>query len=445
MTSTERHEARYQRRRAARRARELARAACGGYEEVFSFENLYEAGKQCCKGVRWKASTQRFEASIPTTTQKLRADLMAEKFKGRGFIEFGIWERGHYRWIKSVHITERAVQKCMNTHVLRPLLLPSLIYDNGACQKGKGTDFALDRLEHHLRRHYRKHGREGGILLWDLSQYFDSIPHAVLTKAARRKIVDDRLFKLYEAFVEAFGEVGLGLGSEISQISAVFVASPIDHYPKDTLGIKGDGRYMDDGYIIHESMDVLRKCLAKLRELTEKMGLKLNEKKTKIVRLTRQFRFLKMRIYLSETGAVVRRLARENITKRRRQLRKFKAKIDDAAATENAQHFAEWAPRVDYSPGMIRRDPEDGALYRVNEGQGHTSQEGWNPSRTPALWTKIGDPAEEWPEWAAPTGAHDAYAKDSKTSHNGKKWVSEIDGNVWEPGVYGWVEVIATD
>lgn len=34
---------------------------------------------------------------------------------------------------------------------------------------------------------------------------------------------------------------------------------------------------------------------------------------------------------------------------------------------------------------------------------------------------------------------------DSKTSHNGKKWVSEIDGNVWEPGVYGWVEVIATD
>lgn len=345
MTSTERHEARYQRRRAARRARELARAAaCGGYEEVFSFENLYEAGKQCCKGARWKASTQRFEASIPTTTQKLRADLMAEKFKGRGFIEFGIWERGHYRWIKSVHITERAVQKCMNTHVLRPLLLPSLIYDNGACQKGKGTDFALDRLEHHLRRHYRKHGREGGILLWDLSQYFDSIPHAVLTKAARRKIVDDRLFKLYEAFVEAFGEVGLGLGSEISQISAVFVASPIDHYLKDTLGIKGDGRYMDDGYIIHESMDVLRKCLAKLRELTEKMGLKLNEKKTKIVRLTRQFRFLKMRIYLSETGAVVRRLARENITKRRRQLRKFKAKLEAGKMTLKSivESFVSW-------------------------------------------------------------------------------------------------------
>lgn len=345
MTSTERHEARYQRRRAARRTRELERAAaCGGYEEVFSFENLYKAGKECCKGVRWKASTQRFEAALPITTQGLRADLMAEKFKSRGFIEFGLWERGHYRWIKSVHITERAVQKCMNTHVLRPLFLPSLIYDNGACQKGKGTDFALDRLEHHLRRHYRKHGRKGGILLWDLSQYFDTIPHAVLTQAARRKIVDDRLFKLYEAFVEAFGDVGLGLGSEISQISAVFVANPIDHYIKDALGVKGDGRYMDDGHVIHESMDFLRNCLEKLREITSKMGLKLNEKKTKIVRLTRPFRFLKMRIYLSETGAIVRRLSRENITKRRRQLRKFKDKLEKGEMTMDAvkESFVSW-------------------------------------------------------------------------------------------------------
>ena len=74
------------------------------------------------------------------------------------------------------------------------------------------------------------------------------------------------------------------------------------------------------------------------------MGLKLNEKKTKIVRLTRQFRFLKMRIYLSETGAVVRRLARENITKRRRQLRKFKAKVDAGKMTlaSVVESFVSW-------------------------------------------------------------------------------------------------------
>lgn len=56
------------------------------------------------------------------------------------------------------------------------------------------------------------------------------------------------------------------------------------------------------------------------------------------------------------------------------------------------------------------------------------------------MWTRIGNPLEEFPEWVQPIGAHDAYSKGAKTSHNGKKWVSEADGNVWEPGVYGWVE-----
>lgn len=112
--------------------------------------------------------------------------------------------------------------------------------------------------------------------------------------------------------------------------------------------------------------------------------------------------------------------------------------IDAATATENAQHFASWAENVNYPEGAIRRDPEDGGLYQAITA--HTSAPGWEPHNTPALWKHIGDPAEEWPEWSAPVGAHDAYAKDSKTSHNGKKWVSEVDGNVWEPGVYGWIE-----
>ena len=47
---------------------------------------------------------------------------------------------------------------------------------------------------------------------------------------------------------------------------------------------------------------------------------------------------------------------------------------------------------------------------------------------------------DEFPEWVQPIGAHDAYAKGDKASHNGKNWVSTADNNVWEPGVYGWEE-----
>ena len=60
------------------------------------------------------------------------------------------------------------------------------------------------------------------------------------------------------------------------------------------------------------------------------------------------------------------------------------------------------------------------------------------PWAVPVAYT---DPAEEWPEWSQPVGAHDAYSKDAKVSHNGKHWTSTVDSNVWEPGVYGWTEV----
>ena len=60
------------------------------------------------------------------------------------------------------------------------------------------------------------------------------------------------------------------------------------------------------------------------------------------------------------------------------------------------------------------------------------------PDATPALWVVVS--IDEYPEWAQPAGAHDAYAKGSKVTHNGKKWISSYDANVWEPGVYGWEE-----
>ncbi len=72
--------------------------------------------------------------------------------------------------------------------------------------------------------------------------------------------------------------------------------------------------------------------------------------------------------------------------------------------------------------------------------QPHTLQEDWVPGEVPALYKRIGDEGDEWPEWVQPTGAHDAYNKGDKVSHDGKHWVSDVDANVWAPGVYGWTE-----
>ena len=71
----------------------------------------------------------------------------------------------------------------------------------------------------------------------------------------------------------------------------------------------------------------------------------------------------------------------------------------------------------------------------------HQAQEAWNPVDATSLWARIliPDPGTI-PEWEQPSSTN-PYMKGDKVTHNGKTWVSDIDNNVWEPGVYGWSEV----
>lgn len=107
--------------------------------------------------------------------------------------------------------------------------------------------------------------------------------------------------------------------------------------------------------------------------------------------------------------------------------------LDDATALTGIELFPTWG-LISYSIGD--RVQYNGTLYKCI--QAHTSQTDWTPDATPALWVVV--TLEEWPEWVQPAGSHDAYAKGSKVTHNGKKWISSYDANVWEPGVYGWEE-----
>ena len=116
--------------------------------------------------------------------------------------------------------------------------------------------------------------------------------------------------------------------------------------------------------------------------------------------------------------------------------------VDDVTAGEHADMFSPWESDIAYAIGNIRRYT-DGKLYRCI--QAHTSQEDWTPDTAVSLWTCTSDPAEEWPEWSQPVGAHDAYMNGDKVTFEGKHYQSTIDSNVWSPTAYpaGWTEVTA--
>ena len=108
---------------------------------------------------------------------------------------------------------------------------------------------------------------------------------------------------------------------------------------------------------------------------------------------------------------------------------------DDNTALTGMELYPVWA--VGLAVGVGQRYQFNGKLYKCR--QAHTTQADWTPDVTPALWVIVS--LEEWPDWVQPTGAHDAYAKGDKVTHNSKKWTSDVDANVWEPGVYGWTEI----
>lgn len=329
MTSEERREARYQRRKAKREESRLKRSVeCGSFDEVFSFRHLYLAGKKCAKGVNWKNSTQRYIGNLIPNTARTWRELQNRTFKHRGFYEFNLFERGKKRHIRSVHISERVVQKALCDYCIVPIYSKALIYDNAASLKDRGMDFALRRIKTLLQKHYRKYGLEGGILLYDFHSYFDTASHVPLFREAAKRIHDPRLQEISNSFIEDFGECGLGLGSQVSQVNALLLPNAIDHFFKEQLGVKVYARYMDDGIAIHHDLDHLYFCYDCLLLLAQSIGVEINMRKTRVIPLRDFFRFLKTRFIVTATGKVVLKMNPRSTTTVRRKYRSFKQMVD---------------------------------------------------------------------------------------------------------------------
>ena len=103
--------------------------------------------------------------------------------------------------------------------------------------------------------------------------------------------------------------------------------------------------------------------------------------------------------------------------------------------------YPTWRSGVNYAAGI--RVLYNGTLYKVLTA--HTSQDDWTPDAAPSLFAKVLIPDETVIfEWEQPDSTN-TYSAGDKVTHNGKTWISDIDNNVWEPGVYGWTELGTTE
>jgi hypothetical protein len=144
-----------------------------------------------------------------------------------------------------------------------------------------------------------------------------------------RDIQDRRILDLTKKFIAVFGEgKSLGLGSQVSQIAAIYFPSKIDHFVKDFRGEKFYGRYMDDLYVIHHDKEHLKQLLLEIETICASLKITINKKKTGIVKLAAGMNFLQGKHILLPSGKILRRPCKDSTKRTRRKLKKFKALID---------------------------------------------------------------------------------------------------------------------
>lgn len=358
MNSDDRRMARRARREEKRAENRKKRIEGATLERVADIDALYAAAMKAKGGVAWKASVQGYCLHALGNVYKARQDLLNGEDIRRGFHEFDLIERGKLRHISSVSFGERVIHKSLSVNALVPAIMPTLTAGNSANMKGRGVDYAISRLKRQLVRHYRRHGNEGYVLLVDFSDYFARIDHGEAKRLVRRALDDERLIALTDSLIDACGDMGLGLGSEPNQILAVALPNPIDHWAEEMAGLEATGRYMDDSYYIDMDKTKLRLVLACIEILCEDLGITINRKKTRIVKLSRGFRFLKKRFHYGPTGKVVVRPSREAITRERRKLKAMRRMLDRGEITlgQINQSYQSWRG------GMLRLDAHDTVL-----------------------------------------------------------------------------------
>ena len=343
-------------------------------------------------GSKFKYGTQLFEMNHLLETAKLQRDLLAGTYEPGPGNKFPISERGHRRYITSAKMRDKALNHTLCDEVIMPAISKYVIYDNSSSQKGRGVSHHRKRTEVHLHQYFMEYGtNEGWGLLIDFSGYYPNMMHdidkAILNDVTRRsgyfteeeltlaEQLVDKIFRSMELDVSRFSDEeiermyhskvdpeinvgvpkrlltgekmlkkGVDIGNQLSQGSGIIHAYPVDNYCKIVAGCHYYARYTDDIRIFHPSKDFLLGVLEAVRIILTRLGLIINEKKTRLFKLSKHFKHLQVDYQLANTGKVYRRISSKSMTRERRKLKKYKKKLEEGTMPyediENA--FKSW-------------------------------------------------------------------------------------------------------
>lgn len=119
----------------------------------------------------------------------------------------------------------------------------------------------------------------------------------------------------------------VNIGDQLSQIVGIYYPYRIDNYVKYVMSQKFYGRYMDDWYVMNPDKQVLLNILDGIRTIANELGIHINEKKTRIVKISSTYKFLQIRYTLTKDGKIIKRINPDRVTAMRRKLKKLAVKV----------------------------------------------------------------------------------------------------------------------
>lgn len=326
--------------------------------EIIGADALYDSMNKCTKGVKWKGTTAYYRHHWTDEILKLQRQLEDGTYKERKPKYFTITEPKK-REIMSIHFRDRIYQRSLNDNGVYPQVSKSFIADNFACQKGKGTQAARDRLKEFLQRYYRRYGNQGYVLKIDIEGYYPNMRHDY-AESMLKDYLDNDTHEMAQGVLSRLpGEIGYNPGSPIVQVVGITALDKTDHFIKEKLRIKYYIRYMDDFILLHPNKTYLLGCLDKLTERLEQIGMRPNKSKTEIRPISEPIRFLGFVYRLTSTGKVVILADPKKIKHERKKLQRMVHKVVEGVLTKRDvdKHFKSYKASVRYgnSHNLINR------------------------------------------------------------------------------------------
>lgn len=272
-------------------------------KELFCFENLYKSYLKASKGKRNKDEVIQFSLCLEPNLLQIERDITNNTYSFGGYKSFFIYEPKK-RLVEYISFRDRIVQHCLVDFYLMPLLEKHLIFDNAACRKNKGTDFARRRVRIFLNRYFIENKtNEGYVLKFDVHQFFPSINHERLKEKLRKLIRDEEILMFLFKIIDDYGAIGLPIGDQTSQCFGLLYLDKVDRLIKERFHMKYYSRYMDDGIVISSSKATLLSLYQEIKELLEKEKLSYNPK-TNILSLKRGFEYIGFRFPMNDKGRI---------------------------------------------------------------------------------------------------------------------------------------------